>query len=395
MKPFWLLVPLNEWRRRPARTAVTVSGVALAVAAAFSLVGFERGYRRSLARELDRLGAHILVVPKGCPYDATSLALHGANWPCYLPAGYLAEIRAVAGVKAAVPALMTAWRTGQDPLVVYLGTDPSLPDLRPYWRIQGRFPTRQGELLAGSQIAHREGWRTGGTVRLPGLVGAQALLCGILEPTGAAEDHFLYLPLADAQALFNHPNQLTHVLVRLDDPAHLEQVVAQLRGCNAGMNLNVVPLTHLFRTIQHLLRSTRSLLASVVVVAALIAATGVTNALLMSVNERTQELGIFRALGASRFDIFRLILGESAVICSGGAVLGLGASLAGARVLETWLRVRLPFVPAGNLMDPDTFLFLACLVGAVGLGALAGCLPAWRACILPPHQAMRNPAQRA
>jgi len=47
------------------------------------------------------LGAHVLVVPKGCPYDAASMALHGANWPCYLKQSYLEEVRAVAGVATA------------------------------------------------------------------------------------------------------------------------------------------------------------------------------------------------------------------------------------------------------------------------------------------------------
>ena len=110
MKLSWFTVALKEWRRRPARTAVTVTGVGLAIGVLFSLLAFERGYRRAVQAELDRLGAHVLVVPKGCPYDAASLALHGANWPCHLKASYLAEVRAVAGVQAAVPVLMHALR---------------------------------------------------------------------------------------------------------------------------------------------------------------------------------------------------------------------------------------------------------------------------------------------
>ena len=48
------------------------------MAALFSLISFQRGYQDSLKAELDRLGAHLLVVPKGCPYDAASIALHAA-----------------------------------------------------------------------------------------------------------------------------------------------------------------------------------------------------------------------------------------------------------------------------------------------------------------------------
>ncbi|MHB8523111.1 MAG: ABC transporter permease, partial [Limisphaerales bacterium] len=82
----WLALSLKDWQRRPLRNGVTAAGVAIAVAALFSLLAFQRGYQDGLAHELDRLGAQVLVVPKGCPYDAASIALHGASWPCYLKA---------------------------------------------------------------------------------------------------------------------------------------------------------------------------------------------------------------------------------------------------------------------------------------------------------------------
>src|ERR1043165_5078829 len=99
---------LTDWRRRPLRTGVTAAGGAIAVAALFRLLALQRGYRGGMQRELDRLGAHVLVVPKGCPYDAASIALHGASWPCYLKERYLGEVRAVPGVAAAAPAFMSA-----------------------------------------------------------------------------------------------------------------------------------------------------------------------------------------------------------------------------------------------------------------------------------------------
>src|SRR6266487_2265668 len=99
---------MRNLARRPVRTAVTTAGVALAVAAFFSIVSFQRGYQRGLRLELDRLGAHLLVVPKGCPFDAASMALHGANWPCYLKAAYLEQVRHTPGIATAAPVFMAA-----------------------------------------------------------------------------------------------------------------------------------------------------------------------------------------------------------------------------------------------------------------------------------------------
>lgn len=388
----WLTLPLKEWRRRPLRTGITVSGVALAVGALSSVLAFERGYRAGIRRELDRLGAHILVVPKGCPYDAASIALHGASWPCYLRTNYLQEIRAVRGVASAVPALMIALYDSFNQATVYVGTDSEILKLKPGWRISGRFPELEGELLVGAEFAKNHAWQLGDAVPLPGLKGEQGKVSGILARTQGADDFFIYLRLADAQRLFRHEQELTHVLVRLVAPDRMDEVVSQLRGCNAGMNLNVVPLAHLFRTIQRLVNSTRWFLASVALVALLVAAAGVSNALLMAVAERTRELGVMRAVGASASDVFRLIHLESTAIGLAGGGLGLLAAFACATLTESWLRPRLPFAPSGPLVEWSWSVMATCLAGTVVLGTVAAFLPAWRACRLSPKEAMSKPA---
>src|SRR5215468_10886231 len=108
----WLRLSFKEWQRRPLRTSITAAGVAIATAALFSLLSFQRGYRDGVRAELDRLGAHVLLVPKGCPYDAASMALHGASWPCYLENRYLDEVRSIPEVATAAPVFMTAHDQG-------------------------------------------------------------------------------------------------------------------------------------------------------------------------------------------------------------------------------------------------------------------------------------------
>src|SRR5258705_8429600 len=142
----WGALSIREWRRRPLRTGITVAGVAIAVAAMFSLLAFHDGYRDGVRHEIDRLGAHILVVPKGCPYDAASIALHGANWPCYLKSNYLAEVSGTAGVASAAPAFMAALASSNGTQVVYVGIDERMLALRPGWKIDGTFPRASGEI---------------------------------------------------------------------------------------------------------------------------------------------------------------------------------------------------------------------------------------------------------
>lgn len=383
------LVLANLGRRR-LRTLVTAAGVAVAVAALYCIVSFQRGYQAGLKGELDRLGAHLLVVPKGCPYDAASIALHGASWPCYLKSTYLDMVRKTPHVAVGAPVLMNAVydsRTGAQS--VYCGVEPDITRLKRTWRIEGAFPREPGGLLVGSETARANGWRIGQEVALPGLAGKRGKVDGIIAPTQGADDLFIYLRLADAQKLFERPGQLTHVLVRLDDPERVDGVARELRGCDAGLEMNVVPLAHLFHTIEDLVRSTRVLLGSVALVALLAAGAGVANTILMAVVERTREIGVMRAIGASRGDICRLIWAETVTLCLAGAAAGVVVAAAGSRAVEAWLRARLPFAPNGALVQPEAGVALLCMGGAVVLGLAAGTLPAWRAARLSPVEAIR------
>jgi putative ABC transport system permease protein len=380
------------WRnlgRRPARSAATLLAVALAVAALFSVLALHRGYAQGMRSELDRLGAHVLVVPKGCPYDAASMALHGASWPCYLQEASVDRVRRTPGVAVAAPVLMNALPLPDGSQAVYLGVGPEVQAVKRSWRIQGAFPRRPGELLVGSELARERRLQPGSRCELPGLPGEGGAVASVLAPTGGAEDLFIYLPLAEAQRLFHRPRQVTHLLVRLEDPDRLPQVVNELKGCDVGLEMNVVPVAHLFRTIQQLLRSTRLLLFCVALVALLGAGAGVGNTVLMSVTERTREIGVLRAVGASLADVFRIVWLETILLCLGGGIVGLAAATGTGAVVEGWLRGRLPFTPAGRLLQAEPATALACLAACLLLGAIVGAPAAWRAASLPPAAAIR------
>ena len=386
----WFTLTIKNAQRRRVRTLVTLLGVAVAIAALSSLMAFEQGYERGMRGELDRLGAHILVVPKGCPYDSASIALHGASWPCYLKAEYLKRVAAAKGVETAAPLLMNALYDNDGGQTTYLGAEPGLLRVKRSWHIQGAFPLDRGDCLVGANVAKKRALHVGQTFALPGIAGATGKVCGILAETQGADDTFIYMPLADAQRLFKRPAQLTHILVRLSDPNGVESVVSELRGCDAGMDMNVVPMAHLFRTIQGLMNSTRLLLGCIAAVALLIAGAGVSNTILMSVAERTREIGVMRAVGASRGNVFFLTWLETVLLCTLGGLAGLALAGAASSGVEQWLRERLPFAPSGALVHYEPLLMLGCMAAALLLGTFAGLLPAWRAASLSPIEAMRS-----
>ncbi|MGC4044215.1 MAG: ABC transporter permease [Armatimonas sp.] len=378
--------------RKKTRSLITALGVGIAIGTLFLLLCFQRGYQAGLKNELDRLGAHLIVVPKGCPYDAASIALHGASWPCYLKSVYLKEVQETPGVGAAAPVLMNAFydpkTSGQN---VYCGVTDTILALRPNWSFSaGKFPKESGGILIGSELAKSRGWQVGQKVALPGIEGGTGTVAGVLKPTQSPDDLFVYMPLADAQKLFQRPNALTHILVRLNDPDKLDTVTSALRGCDAGLEMTVVPLAHLFETIQGLVRATRLLLGCIALAALLAAGAGVANTILMAVSERTREIGVLRALGVSAGGVFTMIWWETLLLCLVGGLLGVGLALIAATGTEAWLRGLLPYVPTDRLISPDSGAGLFCLGVGVVLGSLAALLPALRAAKLSPALAIRE-----
>src|SRR5438270_11478519 len=125
---------------------------------------------------------------RAVPYDAASMALHGATWPCYLKEQYLDEVRAVRGVATAAPVFMEAIYDRQGKQSVYLGVETNMLALRPGWKIEGKFPETDGDLLVGAQVAKHNGWRVAEQVSLPGLKEQRGKVAGILKPVHSPDD---------------------------------------------------------------------------------------------------------------------------------------------------------------------------------------------------------------
>ncbi|MGC8668188.1 MAG: ABC transporter permease [Chthonomonadales bacterium] len=373
------------------RTGVAACCVALASGAALILGAFTRGYEAGVKQEIEWLGAQLIVTPKGCPYDAASMALHGANWPCYLRGDYLGIVRRVRHVEVAAPVLMAVVygeRSGvQD---VYCGVDADILRVKRRWRIVGAFPSRCGDVLAGAQVAREHGWKPGTPISLPGLPSVRGRISGILERLDGPDDLFLYVLLADARRWFHKSGRLTHILVRLDQPENADAVASQLRGCDAGLDMNVIPVSRLFESVSGVVTGTRLFLGALAVLAVMCAATGVANAMFMAVSQRTREIGILRSAGATPGQVFALVLGEAWALSLGGCVLGVAGAWAFAAAAEGWLRARLPFAPHTGLVRLDWDVGLGA-TGAVCLLCIgAALLPAWRAARLSPASAMRD-----
>jgi putative ABC transport system permease protein len=379
---------VKNLKRRKSRTLLTMAGVVIAVAVLFSLLSISSGYEQQLTREMDSLGFHLLAVPKGCPYEAASLIIHGGVFPKYLSGEDLARVKAMEGVDFASPLLLHQIVKNGTPHIIY-GIDPNdITGLKPSWKVSGRYfeswETRV--MVVGKILAEREDLGVGSVLPF-GPDQESFTIVGVLERTGGEDDNFHFIPLSEAQRVFGKENRITAIAVRVHDIRRIAEISRDLETIP---DVQVITMAQVAGTIMNLVGSARTLLYTVIVIAICISGGGIINSLLMSVNERTREFGMLKAIGASGLDIGFLVLYETLIITTLGGILGIVVAVIGSGFIEGFVRNAIPYAPSGSLFSFEPALVLIALVFSIVLGLICGIYPAIRSGRLSPMETIRE-----
>ena len=379
---FWNLV------RRPLRSALAVCGLAAAVAVLACLSAFGHGYRRALGMELDRMGLQMMLVPLGCPYDAAARVLKGKTLENSLPESALQEARRDPAVGVAAPLLMAALpRPNEGRADMWVGLDESALALKPWWRVKSgdKWFLNDDAVILGCDAAEVE-MRTPGDWFYSPETGQRLRVAGVLERSGTSDDSLFFVRLRTAQRMFNQTNRLTAIAIRLRDPALLREASERLQHIPGAQ---VVTLTEMMGTFLNLVGAVRTLLFSIALVAMTVSVLGVFNTLLAAVVERTNELSVMRAIGASRSQIIGLITTEALLLTSVGSLVGIVFALIAGRGIENVVKQFVPLALAEPLLSMNATTLLQCVGTGVIAGVLAGLYPAWRASRFHPAEALK------
>lgn len=377
----------KDVRRRPTRTALTAIGVAVAASCLFTVLAFERGYYRALREEMSRSGTHMYVSTEGCPLEAASLILHGGEIPRFLPEKTVDEVARIPGIRVAAPMLIFASPNREGRLDLFYGVDPRIVGLRPYWKIEGRFPEGPGEILLGAETALVEKRAVGDKVYFES-IDREFEVAGILARSGTQDDGFSFLALSTLQEVFHKPGQLTAVAVAVEDLEELGKVEVRIK--DKLPDVYVVTERQMTEEIVGMARGSKALLYALAIIALLVSVLGVLNTVLMSVFEKLREFGYMRCVGATRWDVFRLVTLETAIVSTVGAIAGVAAGAILGSSTDRFLRVALPYAPAGPVISIEPSLILLSLVLTILVGTAAGMIPALKASQIAPMEAVRH-----
>lgn len=384
--------------RKKIRSLLTLIGIALSSWVLVSLLGFNQGYEASLNKDVDNMGYELMIMAKGCPYEAATMMLKGGTGLRYMDESIMKDILKEPEVDKITPILMAAVfdpnKGESGGIAGYFGIEPkSFAEMKPFLKFRqgGWFVDENAyETVMGFEAAELEQREVGDMILMPEM-NVEFKVVGVLERTGTQDDGTIFVPLKTLQKIFNRPDEITTIGIKLKkgvDSGPLEEKLYKLP------DVQIVSLAQVKETIMKLISTAKVMVLSIALIAILIAMVGVINTILTSVWERFQEIGILKTVGAMPWDIFKLIWIETLILCTTGGVLGIILALILARVTDIVMRSLLPYAPGGGLVLIDLKLILFTLAGIICIGLLSGVYPAWKAGRIRPLEAIRGEAGR-
>jgi ABC-type antimicrobial peptide transport system permease subunit len=272
----------------------------------------------------------------------------------------------------------TGASTEEMPMLIIYGYHPREFAIRRYRIVEGKPLSGRREIIVGRMAADKIGVGVGDTFRL---LNSSFRVVGIYETGTAFEDAGVVIGLREAQSITGKLRQAQFYLVSLRDPARVETVQADLETAFPDLDFS---LTSELAENTSDFRVMTEMADQLSLAAVFIGALGMLNTMLMSVLERTREIGVLRSLGWRRRRVLWMILKESLVLGAVGGILGIPLGVGLGILVGTagiW----------GGALEPTYTprLFVQAVVVAAVAGAIGGLYPAWRATRMRPVEALR------
>jgi putative ABC transport system permease protein len=348
---------LSNIAHRPARTFVSIAGIALGVLLVVFTVGLAHGLLRERGRREANIGAEILLRPPG------TIGLSGAQ-PFTLPVAHAAELARIEGVRAAVPIGQTLDKSDS-------GFGSRLIEGIPFdqYAALNNLTIREGRTLErGDEVIIDSAWKEERQVE----VGASTIIferpfkiVGVYEPPGGGR---LKIPLSAMQDQVGSENRCNAILIAVNDPARQEDVGKLIK--DQFPEDQIIFTRELPEIYMSSVPALNVFLKVVIGVAATISTLVILLAMYTTVTERTRQIGILKSLGMSKASIAWVIEQEAILVSVAGVFLGV--------VLMLLLRITVMRSTSLIVDVEPKWIAISLVVGLIG-GSIGALYPALRA----------------
>ncbi len=378
-------ISLSNLKRRKGKTLFLALGLLIGIATVVTLLSITQAMKEDINKKLDEFGANIVIVPKS---DNLSLSYGGVTISSVssevkeLSEEDAAKIRTIKNkenINIVAPKLLGAVDAeGKRALLVGV-LFPDELKLKKWWEWKGKKPSNSNDLILGSEAAKKLRKKISEKLRING---EEFRVVAVLKETGSQEDGLIFADLKETQKLLGKPGSISLIEVAAwCYSCPIEEIVRQTSQVLPQAKVSAVKQVVQSKMYTLEMFSQFSIVLSLVVL--FIGSLIVLTTMMSSVNERTREIGIFRAIGYRKSHIMKIILLEALVVSLASGLLGYLLGTSTAKLLApkvAGLSVAIGWNPL-------------LVIGAVGLAILIGLLgslyPAWRASHLDPAQALR------
>jgi len=379
-------ISINNLRRRKAKMAFLTIGLTVGIATIVTLVTLTRSMSSDIERKMDEFGANILITPQsnGLAMNYGGISLGGVTFDQReILEADLDRIKTIANSKniSAVSPKVLGGITVNNREVLLVGVHfESELKMKQWWRVFGNEPETDHDLLLGTDAARILDVSPGDKLAIKG---EEFTVSGVLEQTGSQDDSLLFANLPKAQKLLGKEGKIT-----------LAEVAALCSGCPIGDMVTQIAeklpdarvsaiqqvVEGRLKALDQFKRFSYAMAAVVIFIGSLI----VFVTMMGSVNERTVEIGVFRAIGFRRSHIMRIIMLEAALVSLLAGFLGYAVGMGGAKLA-------LPFMAESKQAHLiwDTTVAFGSIGLALALGLLASLYPALHASRMDPTEALR------
>ena len=366
--PFGGMAVQSLWQRS-TRSLLTLGAIGLTVGAILALEGLVQGFVASFTDMAGSTKAEIMI--RQADIADTTLSV--------IDERVVDSIAAMPEVQSASGAVFTGLILPDSGVMFLLqGYSPNDPVIQRFNIIEGKMLTGNRQILLGRLMADMLKKEIGDMVEISGM---RFLVAGIYETNIGWEQTGGVVTLRDAQNFIGRPRQVSMVAVKLKDA---DQVSAMVERINIKYPGIYAALSAEFAESMPDIQSSNAMLDGISAIAIVAGGLSVLNTMLMSVFERTREIGVLRALGWRRNAVLAMILRESVLL----GVLGGAAGFAISFVLIGLMKLS---ASLGSWVDPvwSWDIFARAFLLSILLGTIGGLYPAYRATRLSPVEALR------
>ena len=358
---------LRNVLRQPTRTVLTVIGIGVALMAIVLLGAMGDGLIDTIGGLAGGLGAQLVGMEAGGSIDLSKI-----------DEDVVQRIGTMEGVRAAEGFLTGYTSVGDLPFFVVFGYRPRGLAIREYRIVEGEPLTTNRQMIMGRVAAENLSIDVGDSMRI---FDRAFRVVGIYETGVSFQDGGGVVTLRDAQRLFGQPNKVSFLGIWLQEQAAADAVIHRVEARFPEVDVSKASA---FTEDVSDLQAMEAMVWGVSLMALVVGGLGMMNTMVMSVFERTREIGVLRALGWRRWRVLWMVLRESVTLTLLG---GLGGSLVAVAV--GLLLNTVPIIQGWFEMQYSGGLFGQALATAIGLGMVGGLYPAWWASNLRPAEALR------